>query len=165
MPQTQTHFGCNLWRHRDGNHKQEAHLFRLRQLGTAENRVTRVKLHPHQHTHLQREAAGSPVQHEETETCPSGRGERRCPWLVPAWHQPQAYRPDKHGLFGKQALRVPSRSTEGKQLSSGSWPPPFVYFPSIFMPVKPFHENSNLGHTSGLVWSWLGSHCSIFAET
>lgn len=38
-------------------------------------------------------------------------------------------------LFGKQALLVPSHSTEGKQLSSGRRPPSFVYFPSIFMPV------------------------------
>lgn len=80
---------------------------------------------------------------------PSGFGERggqrRCPWLIQAWHQPEACRPDNHGLFGKSALRIPGCSTEGKQLSSGSWPPSFVYFPSIFMPVKILSQEQQLG--------------------
>lgn len=35
-------------------------------------------------------------------------------------------------------------------MSFGSWPLSFVYFPSVFVPVKPFHESRGSGHTSGL---------------
>lgn len=52
---------------------------------------------------------------------------------------PKVCRPDNCGLFANKPLRS-HHSAEGKQLSFGSWPPSFVYFPSVFVPVKPSRE-------------------------
>lgn len=42
VPQTQTHFCCTPWIHCDRYHKQEASIFRSRQLLVEENQVTRL---------------------------------------------------------------------------------------------------------------------------